>query len=918
MKFLKIFVLGMVCVCLAAGSVFAQRLTGKITGTVSDTDGNPLPGVTVEISSPSMMAGVQAQITSPNGDYRFINLPPGTYKLVFKLEGFQTLDRENVKISVGKTVTENIVLQQATIKESVIVTAPAPVVDATQSGISYIISKDELEKTPRGRNSYYDVINMAPGLTQTGETSYYYVAFGSNSESNSFRIDGAEISDPEMGIGWVDIASDVFEEIEILGVGAPAEFGQYTGAVVNIVTKSGGNSFHGALSYYGQFQGLTADNNIKNVLDPSVPPEEAYLYPDSAYSFHIKRNYYASFNLGGRIVKDRLWFFGTYEKKDVIQTNWNVYPGYSVNSPGEKVFFKLTALLGPRHKLWGSFYTESFSFPNIPYYWIAPSCMGAQAGSTKAWNFMYTWQLSNSAFIELKYAGWRVDDDYLPYSGDLETPTHWDYSGYISGGLVSPAWMWTMVKHQVHANLSYFAEDFLGGDHEFKMGVQYGRGDTYYSYAYLGERLYYDYYGAPWYMYQQDAFYIGGAIDSIGAFLDDSWKIGNRLTLNLGFRLDYSNGFVPEYPVLDYFTPTDEKTPAVKDLVVWKTFSPRIGLVFSLTSDLKTVLKANYGRYYDKLVTGPWEYPGPNATDWNVYKYDWDIGNYVFWYAIPQKAAYTLDPDLKNPYTDQFSIGLEREFLPDFAIGVSYIYKKHKDLMGMEDRGGIYEEVSMVSPDNGQTYTLFNQTNVGTKEVWLTNPPRFDLIYQGIMLTLSKRYSHNWLLNASLTYSKSEGMNKGSFAGASQMTVLSTFGSSPNDLINAYGRMPGDLPFILKIQAGYTFPWDILASANFVSHTARPALSFTGFRLNQGWTRILAAPSGDERFPTWTKLDFRLEKTFAIRGNVRFHVIFDVFNVFNSGTYADHATSNMWSPLYHDPMNPMFPRRLQIGLKLEF
>ena len=204
MKFLKILVLGMVCVYLTAGSVFAQRLTGKITGTVSDTDGNPLPGVTVEISSPSMMAGVQAQITSHKGDYRFINLPPGTYKLVFKLEGFQTLDRENVKILVGKTVTENIVLQQATIKESVIVTAPSPVVDVTQSGISTVISKDELEKIPRGRNSYYDVINMTPGLTQAGEGSYYYIGFGSNSQSNSFRIDGAEISDPEMGLaGWI-------------------------------------------------------------------------------------------------------------------------------------------------------------------------------------------------------------------------------------------------------------------------------------------------------------------------------------------------------------------------------------------------------------------------------------------------------------------------------------------------------------------------------------------------------------------------------------------------------------------------------------------------------------------------------------------------------------------------------------------
>ncbi|GAF89183.1 unnamed protein product, partial [marine sediment metagenome] len=163
MKFLKFFILTILCVCLMVGSVFAQRLTGKITGTVSDADGIPLPGVTVEISSPSMMGGVRAQITSDRGSYRFINLPPGTYKLVFKLEGFQTLERENVKLSIGKTVNENMVLQPATLEESVTVTAAAPVIDATQSGFSHIYTKDDLEKLPAERGSYLEVIKHAPG-----------------------------------------------------------------------------------------------------------------------------------------------------------------------------------------------------------------------------------------------------------------------------------------------------------------------------------------------------------------------------------------------------------------------------------------------------------------------------------------------------------------------------------------------------------------------------------------------------------------------------------------------------------------------------------------------------------------------------------------------------------------------------------
>ena len=155
---------------------------------------------------------------------------------------------------------------------------------------------------------------MAPGMQQTFQDSSRTVAFGSNSESNSYRLDGSDLSDPDIGIGWLAVTAEAFEEVETLSIGTPAEFGQFTGAVVNIVTKSGGNRFEGNLSFYGQFQSLTADNNPKEKLDPSVPPEDAYLYPDSAYSYHRDQYYYASFALGGPVVKNRLWFFGTYER----------------------------------------------------------------------------------------------------------------------------------------------------------------------------------------------------------------------------------------------------------------------------------------------------------------------------------------------------------------------------------------------------------------------------------------------------------------------------------------------------------------------------------------------------------------------------------------------------------------------------
>jgi len=795
----------------------------------------------------------------------------------------------------------------------------------TQSGLSHVFSRDDLEKLPLGRGSYYDVIKFAPGLLMTTQETSRIVAFGSNSESNSYRVDGVEVSSPAIGTGWVNTTQEAFEEIETYGLGAPAEYGSFTGAVVNVVTKSGGNRFSGTLSYYGQFDALTADNNPWKILDPSVPPEEAGNYPDSAYSYHRDKYLSAGINLGGPVVKDRLWFYGTYEKQDEKTAYWNMSPDYAASYPANKAFFKLSAQPTSRHRLAGSIYYEDSEWPEDIEYWIAPSSRGIETAKTYAWNFLFNWQLSNSAFLDLKYAGYWTADDYLPVTGDMDTPPRHDWAlGVVTGGCIWTLWMWTEYRHQAHANFSYFAEDFLGGDHEFKVGVQYYEGDSRYSSGYAGEGYYYDYYGYPYAFYQRDVYYVGSHENSFGAFVDDSWKIGDRLTLNLGFRFDFINAFVPELPIMDGWAgPSGETSPAVKDMINWNSFSPRIGLVYQITSDQKTLLRATYGRYYDKNLMDNWNYPGPNITDLIAYQYDWDLEEYVYWYTWPAESTYVLDPDLKHPYADLFSVGLERELLPDFAIGATFVYKKQGNLIGLEERAGIYEQVSMVSEDNGQTYTVFNQTNVGTVEHFITNPSDYEQIYRAVMLTLYKRYSHNWMLNASLTYSKSWGLaNTGKATGATQQAIIwygDYLGRDPNDYINARGRMPSDRPWIFKVQAGYTFPWDIMASFNWIYQSGRPILSFTRFRLNQGFQRVITEPrSDDNRFPTWSMMDFRLQKTFNIGDTVKFQAIFDVWNVFNANTVTDYATYDMWKSNYLETNDIFYPRRLQIGFRLQF
>jgi hypothetical protein len=908
----------------AFGTSSAQRLTGKLMGTVTDAEGVPLPGVTAELSSPVLMGGVHAEVTSEKGSYRFINLPPGIYNIVFKLKGFETVERPGLKVSVDATVTENIIMKVAAIEESVTVLAAAPLVDVTKSGMTTTFTKELLEQLPSGRFTFFDVIKQAPGLIMNTQEGDRIVAYGSNYESSDYQVDGVDVRNPDVGSAWQWVNPEVFAEVETTGIGAPAEYGQFTGAVINIVTKSGGNKFEGSLSYYGQFQRLVANNNPR----PDDP---------EAFAYHRDKFLDASFNLGGPIIKDKLWFFGSYERVEDSYTAWLSDPKYPAPYIGDKAFLKLSSQLGKNHRLVGSFYYEYFDIPDPITPWVTEDSVASEIGHTPTWNLMYTWLISNKAFLDLKYGGYWSDDNYLPINSTLESRSHYDsVTGVTSEGVWWP-WIYEVTRHQANATLSYFAEDFLGGDHDFRVGVQFNRGVAINHGGYSGGRAYYDYsfeyYGYLYtynYMYQQNVFSYGGVVNSIGAFVDDSWKIGDRLTVNLGIRLDHSAGSIQSFPVFQGWEETSAMTPEVPNVVKWTTVSPRVGLAFQLTSDKKTLLRASYGRYYDALLMSNWNWPGPNVTDWT--KYIWDGEDWVLFDFVPGTMNYTVDPNLKNPYADQFSVGLERELLPDFSIGATYIYKHEKNLIGWEDRGATYEQVNMMSDDNGLTYLVWNQTSgLETNDYWITQPSRFgetfDQTYKAVIFSLTKRYSNRWQLSASLTWSQMEGLTNTAHSLSQQAMIWYTeyYGQDPNDLINARGYLSNDRTWIFKLSSSFSFPWGILASVNYLYQTGRPIPTFVRVYPDQGVRTILAEPRGKERFPAWSILDFRLQKTFDIHKTVKLSAMVDVFNAFNSNTVIGYPSSyprnpgyDLWSEAFHQPDEIFFPRRAQIGVRLEF
>jgi len=897
-------------------------LTGKIVGAVIDEEGNPLPGISLEISSPALMGGVHYLITSEKGAYRLINCPPGIYKIVCKLEGFQTVERENLKVSLGSTVTENIVLKQVALEEFVTVKAESPVVDVTKSSMTVHYDKDQLEKLPVGRFTYFDIVKQIPGFVfKTGLADYQVSAYGANAEENAWLTDGVDLSSPEEGTVWLWQTADIFEEVEVSGIGAPAEYGNFTGAVVNIVTKSGGNRLSGSLSYYGQFDGLTSDNN------PEQYNEET---GEGYYSYHRDKFYDITFTLGGPITKDRIWFFGAYQKKADSESLWQEDPDFPSEIRLNEQFFKLSTQISSRHRLVLSFYHEYLQQPGSPDPFNQKETICTMNGSTYTWNFLYNFLISNNAYLELKYSGYYAQVDNMPIWGDVNSPIHYDLATGVSSN--GPWWPWDFImsRNQVNANFSYFADDFLGGDHDFKIGIQFNRGTVESWGGYGGGKAYYDYAGYPYLLYEQNINRYGGLIQNIGAFFDDSWKIGERLTINFGLRFDHHDASIPAFSLMDGWTETSEKGKSIDDLIVWNSFSPRIGIAFQLTSDQKTLLRASFGRYYNYPYIGNWESPGPNAPD--LYAYWWNGTEWELWLEIPGEMGYTVDPEIKNPYADQFSVGLERELFSKFSVGATLIYRNNKSLIGYKNVTGLYEQVQRISPDNNRAYTVFNQLNPGENDYWLTNPEGWGQTYTGFILNFNKRYSNNWLLNASLTWSKAEGLNLTSYGEGIHAVVWHTgqVGTDPNDLVNAEGPLNLDRTWMFKLSAVYNFPWDILASLYFVYQTGRPHLTYVRIMEDEekgtlgldqtpySFARIIAEPRGSKRFDALTQLDFRIQKTFKLYSSFKCLVFFDVFNLLSNDTFQDFWTYDLWQTDYGVPSQLLRPRRVQVGLKLEF
>ena len=929
--------LGALTLALALPLAAAAQDNGLIRGAVTDDSGAIVPGATVTLLGEAIIGGTRTTVTNESGVFRFPALPPGDYAVEVALGGFDTVRFENVRIGINTAATLDASLSLSGVTETVQVVAEAPLLDVGSNAAITTFSTEFVEELPTERN-FYDYIHIAPGMTQmnSGGGGDRTIAFGSNQQSNSWNVDGIEASAPETGSSWWDPNVDMIEEVEIIGIGAPAEFGNFTGGVFNIVTKKGGDSFSGSFNYFFQHDALTQDGvYASSDTGAAVPSSDP-----NAFSYQREGYGDITAQLGGPVVRERVWFMagGQYSRDSAYEAGNDPGAATADRSENDKLSVKITARLSDRYEVFAHGHVENWagisgSSPNV-----AASAAYVERGRNYAGAFGFTGTLSSNTIFEARYAGWWASDIHDSPTGSFETPfVNYDAEPTTTyeGGITYP-WDYYTWSNQFNAKVTHYADDFLGARHEFRFGVQIAQGVADTAVA-AGPNSFYQYQsGGQLYQVIQEPYRYGGISRDNGIFLDDTVTVSDRLTLNLGLRLDLNRGEIPEYELLAVPEAGQESefaainavsvsgnAPGAPGLIKWNLLSPRLGFTFRPDEEGRSAIKGFFGIHYDQNVIGNWDAPAPGVTPYSVYYLNPDgaLGDLSYSVTADELAQ---PENLLAPRSYHYTAQYEREIGNSMSVGIQYVHKETSRLVGWSILGGRYESIQWADPYNGNPITLLNEVEKPTLVKgnhpgdFPGAPQDYEQTYDGLVLTFAARDAGRWNIQSSYTLSRSEGLiSRPWFQSQNNPFYGSSTGQDPNSYMNAYQRLQGDRPHMFRVQGVLFLPWDTLLAVNLNMESGKPfsrQIRAQG-ETNQRAQNFIVEPAGSRdglRHPFLRVVDLRLGKRFDF-GDVTLKVDAYLYNLMNSTASISMTTLRLETPGEDFiPSAWVEPRRLMI------
>jgi hypothetical protein len=593
------------------------------------------------------------------------------------------------------------------------------------------------------------------------------------------------------------------------------------------------------------------------------------------------------------------------------------------------VFAKLTWRLAPGLQLVQSFHDEFWVNPELATFVKPFEATQRRHASVPAMTFgQLTHTVSPNTVWDLRVGRFVFDRRDDPSTGSLTTPSHVDRFTGVSSGAPQAFGRLLLKRTTAKATLTEFRPRMFGAAHEWKIGGQFEKGEhTFATIIPTGTR-YVDDVGQPFQAVSRDPSNAGGVFITAAGFASDAFTVSNALTINAGLRVDRSRAISQDLPVLDTEgRETDRSIRGLGTLYTWQVWSPRLGLTMKLTANGRTMLRASYGRFHQGVLTGELEPFHPAATPTTTSAFDPATGAYATVVSIVDpRTNLRLDPRIRPPYTDEYSLDIDREFGGGLSLTTAYIHKHGRDSIGWTDVGGRYREDTRMLPDGRSVPVFVLANSTADRRFLLTNPEEYSLAYNGVVIAVGKRRSHGSQASASYTFSKASGLqvSSGGTAAASQVSTIAgapylTFGQDPNNLINARGRLPNDRPHMLRGMGSFDVPHTgFVVAASLQRLIGKPWTAIAQIALPQGDQRILLEPRGSRRLSSQTVLDLRLSRSVRFGDSTRVELLLDVLNALNETAEESVATDNLFSTNFGRPTTFVDPRRAMLAVRLTF
>jgi outer membrane receptor protein involved in Fe transport len=933
---------------LTVGVAAAQTVSatmGAVDGRVTDHTNAVLPGVTVTISGPAMM-GTRVVTTNQEGAYRVAAVPPGDYTIVFTLDGFTPVTRTEIRIGLGFTATVNVQMNVGSVEENVTVIGASPVVDAASTKITTTFDAATLASVPSGSRDYWAVLSETPAVKLTridvggssaGSQSNYY-AYGTTGQ-NRPMIEGINSTQGTERFGnYVDMGS--FDEIAVNAAAHTAEMA-VPGLQMIFISKSGGNTYHGSGTAHYENERWQSFN----IDDPQIArgiTGGGGLAPRDVNRLHKFRD--TSADVGGYVVKDRLWWYGAVRdlETEARVTNFQIKPFVTrlTSYTG-----KVTYTLSQNSKLIGYAQRNTKHQPNrLDAFALGlTGIYSAEDASFNQWLYPRLYKvgwdtvLGDSVFFEIRAGQYGFD---WPDTNYTSTPRYEDLGNNLVSG-ASRIRELDIRRNQALGSVSYFRHGWLG-DHNFKVGWEIFRdttaqGDPAGSW---GDVVHILRAGAP-----LEVYLLGNPTQSVnglwtyGTYATDTWRVTKRLSLNVGFRFDRYRNFLPEqFHQAGRFNPETATFPAIDALNIWNTVAPRIGATLDLSGDGKTMLKGNYGRYWWNPGAELSATANPNPPVWQR-RYQWnDVNGDRLWQpgeegrllaALGGGATSTIAPGLEDARTEEVAAWLERELAANLGVRGGFVWRTERQLSQLLNASQPFSgfSIPVTVPDPGADGIVGTRDDGAALQAWnlapqylglpvrnvLANVPDARTNYYTWELTATKRMSRGWSAIASISHTTSYAQANTFFDTNFRQNPLPV---TPNDLINtAPDGQEKSTDIAAKVTASWEGPWGLKVSPVYRYQAGQNFGRTIVATLNYGSVRIPAEPLNARRQDNVSLVDLRIERVTSVR-NTRLSPFIDVYNLTNANPVQNTSWSSGSSFLR--PLAIVPPRVLRVGAKFDW